>query len=88
MAGEILPLTMASQTNSASASLEKVANWDGKSQDIYQVLITAFEAKDYPECIKNLRAIGVDPKSYINSLDKVCLHLTLGQHAQLLTVWV
>ena len=48
-----------------------VANWDGKSQDITQVLATAFEAEDYVDCIKNLQVRGIEPLSYINSLDKV-----------------
>ena len=55
----------------ASISLMEVANWDGKSQDIYQVLTAAFNAQDYLDCIKNLRARNIDPLSYINSLDKV-----------------
>ena len=66
-----LPFTNASQAESASTSLKKIANWDGRSQDIYQVLSTAFGANDYLDCIKNLRARRVDPGSYINSLDKV-----------------
>lgn len=48
-----------------------VANWDGKSQGIDQVLTAAFNAEDYLECIKDLRARNVDPLSYVNSLDKV-----------------
>jgi hypothetical protein len=62
---------MNAQPVSASASLKKVANWDGKSQDIGQALTTAFGADDYLDCIKNLRALGIVPRSYIGSLDKV-----------------
>ena len=56
---------------SASISLKKVANWDGKSQDINQALTAAFGADDYPDCIKDLRANDIDPPSYINNLDQV-----------------
>ncbi|KAF9646883.1 kinase-like protein [Thelephora ganbajun] len=66
-----LPVAMATHTASAKTSLMGIANWDGKSQDIYQVLTTAFEAKDYLDCIKDLRAQNIDPSSYINGLDKI-----------------
>ena len=49
----------------------KVANWDGESRDIGQALTAAFQADDYLECIKNLRARKIEPLSYINNLDKV-----------------
>ena len=55
----------------ASISLREVANWDGKSLGIYQVLAAAFNAEDYLDCIKYLPARNIDPLSYINSLDKV-----------------
>jgi len=58
------------QAVSASVSLMKVVNW-GTSQDINQVLKTAFEAEDYLDCINNLRERNIDPLSYVNSLDKV-----------------
>jgi len=66
-----IPVPETSQVVSAAIHLTKIVNWDGTSQDIKQVLTTAFEAKDYLDCIKNLRAQDVDPLSYINSLDKV-----------------
>ena len=56
---------------SAAISLMKIANWDGKSQDIIQVLVIAFETNDYLDCIRNLQAQNIEPLSYINSLDKV-----------------
>jgi hypothetical protein len=62
---------MTTHTASASTSLMKVANWDGTSQDINQVVTTAFEAGDYLACVKDLKAHKIDPQSYINSLDKV-----------------
>ena len=74
MPGEIppLPLAMASQITSTSALLRTIANWDEESQDIYQVVATAFKVGAvYLYCIKDLQAIGITPKSYINSLDKV-----------------
>jgi len=61
-------------TTSASIFLRKVANWDGKSRDIDTALTAAFDAKDYPECIKDLRALRIDPSSYINNLDTVSPH--------------
>ena len=65
------------RTISASVPLAKVANWDGESQDFDQILTTAFEAEDYLDCIGNLQARGLDPLSYINNLDKVCIFLIL-----------
>ncbi|KAF9646872.1 kinase-like protein [Thelephora ganbajun] len=62
---------MTTDTISTSTSLEKVANWDGNSQDISQVLTVAFDARDHLYCIRNLRALGIDPLSYINNLDKI-----------------
>jgi len=65
------PVPTATQVVSASTSLIKVVGWDGTSQDIKQELTAAFDAKDYLDCIKNLRAQNIEPLSYINSLDKV-----------------
>ena len=56
---------------SASTFLMKVASWDGTSQDITQAVTTAFEADDYLPCVKDLKSRGIEPQSYINSLDKV-----------------
>jgi len=72
-----VPVATTTQTVSASISLIKVAKWDGKSQDITQVLTTAFDAKDYLDCIKDLPARKVDPLSYIDNLDKVSSSSTL-----------
>ena len=77
---------MTSQTDSASILLNKVVNWDGKSPDINQVLTTAFKAKDYLDCIRDLKGRGIDPVPYINNLDKVCAHLISTHQAQFLTV--
>ena len=63
---------MASQTVPAPLWLNNILNWDGNCPDTEQMLTTAFEAKDYLECIKDLKKRGVEPKSYINSLDNVC----------------
>ena len=49
----------------------KIVNWDETSQDIERALVTALEADDYLDCIKDLKAQGVDPLSYIENLDKV-----------------
>lgn len=56
---------------SASISLMKVVNWDGISQGIVPALVAAFEAHDYPDCVKNLHARGIDLEWYIDSLDRV-----------------
>lgn len=71
---------MTAKSTSASIFLQKIANWDGTSQDINQALTTAFEADDYRDCIKNLRARDIEPLSYINSLDKVSLHFAPNRH--------
>jgi hypothetical protein len=55
----------------AATFLRKVAEWDGNSPDIDQVLTAAFEANDYLDCVKDLKAQNVDPLLYINSLDEV-----------------
>lgn len=65
---------------SAPTSLIKIVNWNGISQDIEQVLIAAFQAKDYLDCIQNLRAHGIDPGSYINTLDKVDSYFISARH--------
>ncbi|KAF9642298.1 kinase-like protein [Thelephora ganbajun] len=66
-----LPVAVTTDTVSASISLKKIVNWDGKSQDIDQALTIAFEADDYLNYIKNLKALDIDPLSYINNLDKI-----------------
>ena len=71
---------------SASSFLMKVANWDGESRDIDQVLTAAFNVGDYPACIKDLRAQQIDPLSYINNVDKVRLHLIQGSPSSI-TAW-
>ena len=67
------PASGTPRSTSALISLTKVANWDGKSHNIHQVLAAAFEADDYiyQDCVKNLQKQGIDPMSYINNLDKV-----------------
>ena len=83
-----LPVATAARTSSASYSLSDISDWDGKSQGIEQILVTAFEAEDYLDCIGHLGALNIDPLSYINNLDKVCTHQIPTQHAQFLTVWL
>ena len=55
----------------AAAFLRKIADWDGNSWDVDQMLIAAFEADDYLDCVNDLKAQNIDPLSYINSLDEV-----------------
>ena len=83
-----LPVATAARTSSASYSLSDIADWDGKSQSIEQILVTAFKAEDYSDCIGHLGALNIDPLSYINNLDKVCVRQIPTQHAQFLTVWL
>ena len=64
----------APQTLSAQTYLNEIVNWDGKSPDINQVLTTAFGAKDYLDRTRNIQGQGIDPLSYINSLDRVRTH--------------
>ena len=66
-----IPSAMPTNTVSASVPLMKVANWDGRSQDINQAVTAAFEASDYLACVKDLKAHKINPQSYINRLDKV-----------------
>jgi len=73
-----VPAPMVPVPTSSFIYLIKVANWDGKSQDIDQVLTAAFNAEDYLDCIRDLQAGKIEPLSYINSLDKVCSHLSFN----------
>ena len=77
---------MDSQTVSASFWLNEVVNWDGKSPNINRVLATAFGAEDYLDCVRNLQARGIDPLSYINSLDRVCTHSVSTRWTLFLTI--
>lgn len=72
---------------SASSSLIEVANWDGESQDINLALTAAFDADDYLECIKDLRAHNIDPPSYINNLDKVGSHSISNHYPRFVIIW-
>ena len=81
-----MPAKTASQLVPASTWLNEVVNWDGKSLDINRVLTAAFGSEDYLDCIRNLQAQGIDPLSYINSLDKVCMHSVSTQRALSLTI--
>jgi len=65
------PVPTASQAVSAATYLIKIANWNRTSQDIKRTLTAAFDAGDYPNCIKNLKAQCIEPSLYIDSLDKV-----------------
>ena len=88
MPSAIPPVPVATSTHPASASisLRKIANWDGRPQNISQVLNTAFEASDYLDCIKDLRGQNIDPPSYINNLDKVSPYSISNHRAWFVTV--
>ncbi|KAF9789406.1 kinase-like domain-containing protein [Thelephora terrestris] len=65
-----IPLAKRSQMVPTPLWLSDVVNWDGNSPDIDQLLATAFGAKDYLESIKDLEGRGIEPPTYINTLDK------------------
>jgi len=71
---------------SASALLVKLSNWTGTSQDVSQVLTAAFEAEDYLDCVKDLRARNIEPLLYINSLDKVSPQSVSKYHIRPITI--
>ena len=71
----VLTVLATPRSTSALIPLMNVVRWDGTSEDINQTLVAAFEAKDYLDCIKNLRAQNIDPLSYIDNLDKVGSYL-------------
>ena len=81
-----IPTTTTVESISTAISLTKVANWDGKSQEIHKKLITAFGAKDYTECIRNLRAQQIEPRLYINNLDKVSSYSIPKRLARFITI--
>jgi len=66
----------------AATLLKQVAEWDGKSQEIRKTLAAALDAGGYQECIKDLKAQGIDPQSYIDNLNQVgsysSSHTSLG----------
>jgi len=70
-----------SQPRSASLGLLRIARNEAFSstQEAAQTLTAMFDASDYLDCIKDLNAYGVDPQSYINGLDAVSPHPSLGQ---------
>jgi len=80
------PVATTGESDSASISLKKVANWDGRPQEIHTVLTAAFDAKDYLECIKDLRARQIDPSSYINNLDTVSQNSVSKRLARFITI--
>jgi hypothetical protein len=81
------PVTTTGHSLSASIPLLKVANWDGTSQGIAQTLTAAFEADDYLHLVKNLKALDIDPQSYINNLDKVSSCPILRERTQFIAIW-
>lgn len=64
----------ASHDDSVLISLRKIADWDGNSQGIGQLLNTVFESGEYHDWVKNFRILDIDPLAYINNLDKVSPH--------------
>ena len=82
--GATPPATVDSQKLSASIWLNKVISWDGERSGIQRALKSAFKAEDYEDCTGDLQARGIEPLSWIESLDKVCVHIILGPRTQLL----
>lgn len=64
----------------------KLANWDGKLEEVHDVLTAAFCAEDYLECITDLRARHIEPSSYIDCLDKVSSHSIQKHHTWPVTI--
>jgi hypothetical protein len=82
-----VPVTPTGQSHSAAKFLSDVAKWDGTSQGITRTLTTAFEAGDYLNRVKNLEALQIDPRSYIDNLDKVGSYSILRERTQFITIW-
>ena len=70
-----------SQPRSASLGLLQIARNKAFSstQEAAQTLEATFGTSDYLDCIEDLNACGVDPQRYINGLDAVSPHPSLGQ---------
>ena len=56
--------------DSASVHLRLIAQGE-PLDDPQQVLIAAFTALDYPDCIGNLTRWQIDPQAYLDGLDQV-----------------
>ena len=56
---------------SASDQLSLISKNKVSAQEAQQVLIAAFTAKDYVDCVKNLNGRKIDPQAYIDGLDRV-----------------
>ena len=87
MASPIVPATTTGHLHSAAKFLSDVAKWDGTSQGIIRTLTTAFEADDYGDHIKNLKALNITTQSYIDNLDKVDSYPILRQRTRFITIW-
>ena len=83
--GTIRGATVAPQEASALVYLRGIVAWDGKHEGTDKMLTSAFEAKDYLHCVKNLQATDIDPQSYINCLDQVSLHFVGMRHVHFIT---
>jgi hypothetical protein len=85
--GAISPAPVMTMGHSLSAAtfLRKVADWDGNSPNIDQMLTAAFEADDYLDCVKDLKAQNIDLLLYINSLDEVSSYSIQKQRAWIIT---
>lgn len=59
---------------SASTHLSLISHNTVSPRDAQQVLMAAFTADDYFECIENLEGQGIHPRAYIDGLDRVGPH--------------
>lgn len=66
---------MAATRNSAADHLRRISR--GVPRDPQRVLTAAFTATDYPDCIRNLAQLQIDPQAYINGLDQVGSRLSV-----------
>lgn len=64
----------ATSRRSASVYLSLISKKKLSPEDVQQVLIAAFTAKNYIDCIKNLNEHEIDPQGYIDGLDRVRSH--------------
>ena len=60
---------------SASTHLSLISHNTVSPRDAQQVLVAAFTADDYFECIEHLEGQGIHPQAYIDGLDRVGPHL-------------
>jgi hypothetical protein len=65
-------MTTRTRAGSSASYMGSIADGEPKSpQDVTKTITNALLATDYPDCIKDLPSVDIDPQSYIDGLDKV-----------------